>query len=94
VVGLTKELGVIGGDELDEPLRLIALRGLDEPAVVFETGAAEVVEPLGESTGDEGPFIRPQPDSAPPIDDVHQEGEVTVAEVRVRGRHEAGSIAG
>jgi hypothetical protein len=84
---LAEEVGVIGGDEFDEPLGLvIATHGIEQPAVVVETGAAQLPQPIGEPTGHEGLPVGTQPNAAATVDDVGEErvglwGEVAHADL-------------
>jgi hypothetical protein len=72
---LPKKMGVVRGDQVDEPAHLLLARGRrEQPAVGVEAVELQRLQALGEPAGDERLSIRPQLNPAPFVDQIGQVG--------------------
>ena len=69
-----EEVGVVGGDQIDEGIDLVCpLRGLQERAVVVIVVDPQGLKPLPQPSGHERLPVWPEPDPAALVDEVGQE---------------------
>ena len=80
---LAEEVGVVGGDQIDEGIDLVSpLRGFQQSAVVGVIVDLQGLKPLPQPPGHERLPVRPEPDPAVLVDEV---GDEVVSLRRERG---------